>query len=130
MKKGGPRKLPVVATAYPTAVDGAREPATASAAMGGAQHLGLDPDPARIQAGWQHRFVAEGARAEEMIRLYGELGFEVAGDPVLTDDGTGVCSVCFGSTGQSYRAIYTRRLPRHDVDAGGRPEEITQSPEE
>lgn len=73
-------------------------------------HLGLEPDPLRIEAGWQHRFVAEGQRAEEMIRLYRELGFDVAADPVLTGHDPDECSVCFGTTGESYRAIYTRRL--------------------
>jgi len=70
------------------------------------------PDPARLEAGWEHRFVAEGRRADEMIALYRELGFEVAADPVPTLDMRGGCAACFGSSTDSHRSIYTRRPQR------------------
>lgn len=66
-------------------------------------------DPERVRAGWQHRFVAAGARAEEMIELYRELGFEVAADPVPTGGPEDGCAGCFGAGGDEYRSIYTRR---------------------
>jgi hypothetical protein len=66
-------------------------------------------DPERIRAGWQHRFVAAGARADEMIELYRELGFEVAADPVVTGRMVEGCAACFGASADEYRSIYTRR---------------------
>jgi hemerythrin-like domain-containing protein len=67
------------------------------------------PDPDRIQAGWEHRFVAAGARADEMIELYRQLGYEVAADPVRTHTLEDGCVACFTSGGESYQSIYTRR---------------------
>lgn len=71
------------------------------------------PDPARIATGWQYRFVAAGARAQEMITLYRELGYQVAADPVIRHDLEDGCQVCFSSGGEQYWSIYTRR---HGVD--------------
>jgi len=68
----------------------------------------MGPDPARLAAGWEHRFVAAGERAEEMVALYRELGFEVVADPVGGDGLDEGCSVCFAGEVR-YRAIYTRR---------------------
>jgi len=67
------------------------------------------PDPERIRAGWVHRFVATGVRAEEMAELYRELGYEVAADPVVTHTLDGGCVVCLTSGGEQYLSIYTRR---------------------
>ena len=67
------------------------------------------PDPARIAAGWEHRFVAAGARAQEMITLYREVGYEVAADPVFTHGLEDGCVACFASGGEQYWSIYTRR---------------------
>lgn len=69
------------------------------------------PDPERIRAGWEHRFVAAGERAEEMIALYRELGFEVVADPVTPDIFIDGCETCFGAGSEAYRSIYTRRWP-------------------
>lgn len=70
----------------------------------------FDPvDPERIRDGWEHRFVAAGARAEEMIDLYRELGFEVAADPVATARAVEGCAACFGDGAEQHRSIYTRR---------------------
>jgi len=67
------------------------------------------PDPARVAAGWEHRFTAAEPRATEMVELYRELGFDVVADPV---DALGLplgCSDCFGSGASTHRSIYTRR---------------------
>lgn len=99
----------MVTTLRPGERGGASEPQSDPTASGQMHHLGLEPDPARIQDGWQHRFVAEGQRAEEMITLYRELGFDVVADVVRTKHEADECSVCFATTGERYRAIYTRR---------------------
>jgi hypothetical protein len=70
---------------------------------------GLKPDPERIRAGWEHRFVADAERAREMVQLYRELGFEVAADPVHLDAGHGACTACFEQSDRGHRSIYTRR---------------------
>lgn len=69
------------------------------------------PDAERIRAGWEHRFLAAGERAEEMIALYRELGFEVVADPVAPDGLVDGCATCFGAGSEAYRSIYTRRGP-------------------
>lgn len=75
---------------------------------------GVRPDPARIAEGWEHRFTAAGARAEEMIALYRELGFEVVADPVPGNAVDPGCDVCLSGS-LEYRVIYTRRRgPRGD----------------
>lgn len=76
------------------------------------------PDPERIRAGWHHRFVAAGARADEMIALYRELGYEVASDPVRGGTAVEGCAACFGSGGEEHRAIYTRRPSGPDAAVG------------
>lgn len=68
-----------------------------------------EPDPARLRDGWEHRFVAAGARADEMVDLYRELGYEVVADPVMTHTLEDGCVACFSSGGEQYRSIYTRR---------------------
>ena len=69
---------------------------------------GMRPDPARLAEGWEHRFTAAGARAEEMISLYRELGFEVVADPVRREGVDPGCTVCLSGS-LEYRVIYTRR---------------------
>lgn len=82
-------------------------------AQAGASVARFDPvDPERIRAGWEHRFVASGARADEMIELYRELGFEVAADPLVTGGMVEGCATCFDAGGEEYRSIYTRRPER------------------
>ena len=70
--------------------------------------VGFRPDAARLAAGWEYRFVADGGRAEESVTLYRELGFEASADPV----GAAVspeCQDCQLVAALSFRAIYTRR---------------------
>jgi hemerythrin-like domain-containing protein len=69
----------------------------------------LEPDAKRTREGWEHRFVAVGARADEMIELYRELGYDVVADPVGGEGLLDGCSACFGSGPEPYRSIYTRR---------------------
>lgn len=70
------------------------------------------PSPAaRAADGWEFRFVAQGSRADEMIELYRNLGFEVAADPVvdeLVGQPSPVCDACRTEAVGRMSAIYTR----------------------
>jgi len=73
----------------------------------------LRPDPARLAAGWERRFITDAGRAEELTALYQELGFEVAADPVRAEDLGDDCEDCRLITLLQFRTIYTRR-PRSE----------------
>ncbi len=67
------------------------------------------PDPARIAAGWERRFVIERSRAADLVRQYEAAGFEVAADsvaPELLEDDCAGCRLVFQL---EYVSIYTRR---------------------
>jgi hypothetical protein len=101
-----PRTLPVVRSVE---TGGVRSREAEGISSGEADGVRGDADPARVAAGWHYRFTAEGARAEEMVELYRELGFEVAADPVATSaDNEVVCTECYDASPRPYRAIYTR----------------------
>jgi hypothetical protein len=67
------------------------------------------PDPARIAAGWEFRFAADRARADETVRLYRELGFEVAADPIVPRNLSPDCGDCRLVSALGFQLIYTRR---------------------
>ena len=69
---------------------------------------GFAPDPLRLAAGWDYRFVADAARAEESATVYRELGFEVALEPV-GEAASPECRDCRLVAVLRFRAIYTRR---------------------
>ena len=75
----------------------------------------IEPDPARVMAGWTPRFVADRARADEAMRLYRDLGFEVEADLVDADDLSPDCGDCRIAMALRFRMIYTRRPPRTAV---------------
>ncbi len=54
---------------------------------------------------------ADSARAEEAIRLYESLGFEVAADPIQPDEMGEDCDDCQLLALMKFRTIYTRRKP-------------------
>ncbi|MBZ0112591.1 MAG: hypothetical protein K8J08_09030 [Thermoanaerobaculia bacterium] len=62
-----------------------------------------------IREGWQRRFVAGGARIEEAIESYSQMGFEVLAQPVEREDLSPQCHSCESPLCPSYRLIYTRR---------------------
>jgi hypothetical protein len=68
----------------------------------------IQADPARLAAGWERRFIADGARCEEMVRLYEELGYEVAADPILPEHAGVDCEDCQLVIRLRFRMIYTR----------------------
>jgi hypothetical protein len=69
----------------------------------------IRPDPDRLSAGWQRRFVVEARRIGEYIRLYEAAGFEVAADPVKPEQVEEECGDCRLVLSLEFRTIYTRR---------------------
>jgi len=70
---------------------------------------GIRPDPERVAAGWERRFLADPARAREATELYERMGFEVALDPVRPEDLEEGCADCALVTTAGFRMLYTRR---------------------
>ena len=68
----------------------------------------IAPDPGRLADGWERRFIAEGARCEEAMALYRELGFEVVADPLPPEALAGECEDCQLVMALRFRTIYTR----------------------
>jgi len=68
----------------------------------------LSPDPARLAAGWERRFIGDGPRVEEAMRLYEELGFEVCADPLQPEALAGECEDCQLLMLLKFKTIYTR----------------------
>ena len=66
------------------------------------------PDPARLEQGWVRRFVIEARRAEEYVRLYESIGYDVVADPVRREQVDDRCDDCRVVLLLDYRTIYTR----------------------
>jgi hypothetical protein len=67
------------------------------------------PDPTRLAAGWEFRFVADARRAEEAVELYDRLGFEAEAVQVESEVLDEDCADCQIVMLLKYKAIYTRR---------------------
>ena len=74
----------------------------------------LAADPARLAAGWERRFLADGPRAAEAVALYESLGFEVAADPLAGPDLPADCTDCQLATLLAFKTIYTRKPKEND----------------
>jgi hypothetical protein len=86
----------------------------------------IRPDPARLAAGWERRFVIEKGRATDLARLYEATGHEVVADPVppeLVDD---ECIDCRLVAQLEYVSLYTRR--RDGGTPGAPPPDPTGAP--
>lgn len=68
----------------------------------------ITPDPARVAAGWERRFVVEARRAAEFIDLYASLGFDVCADPVRREQVADQCDDCRIALLLQFETIYTR----------------------
>ena len=95
--------------ARPSAARSARAPRAARRATRAPSSGEVAPDPARTAAGWQFRFAADRARAEETLRLYRDLGFEVAADPIVPENLSPDCGDCRLVAALGFQLIYTRR---------------------
>ena len=69
----------------------------------------LAPDPVRVAAGWERRFVADGKRADEAVALYHSLGFEAVADPIRQEELRPGCDDCRVVTLLNFKTIYTRK---------------------
>ncbi len=69
----------------------------------------IEADPVRLAEGWSRRFIIEGARVEEMIRLYEGLGYEVCADPIRGETVSNDCVDCQLVMALDFKMIYTRR---------------------
>jgi hypothetical protein len=68
----------------------------------------IAPDPARLAAGWERRFVIEKGRAADLAALYAQAGFEVAMDPVAPELLADECTDCRLVAALGYVQVYTR----------------------
>ena len=59
--------------------------------------------------GWERRFIADPQRAEEVIELYRQAGFEVRAEAAIPDDLREECESCWLVKAGFFRVIYTRR---------------------
>jgi len=66
-------------------------------------------DPELAAQGWERRHTADPARAEEVIQLYRELGFEVRVEALKPSEFTDACQACGLSACHTFRTIYTRK---------------------
>jgi hypothetical protein len=66
-------------------------------------HRSIPPD------GWERRFIADPQRAEEVLELYRQAGFEVRAEPAIPDDLREECESCWLVKAGLFRVIYTRR---------------------
>jgi hypothetical protein len=71
----------------------------------------MEPDPALAAQGWERRFITDGGRAEEVVALYHQLGFEVRLEPVLPAEIPDGCSDCRLLLLFHFQTVYTRRPP-------------------
>ena len=62
-----------------------------------------------IAAGWQRRYLADPARAQEARDTYEAAGFEVHLEQLLPADFGAACSGCAETVCASYVVIYTRK---------------------
>ena len=68
------------------------------------------PDPARLAAGWERRFVIERERSADLVRLYAVAGYEVAVDAVPAEALADECDGCRVVFMREFVSIYTRKV--------------------
>lgn len=69
----------------------------------------FEADPALISAGWQRRFITDAQRAQEVMDLYAQLGYEVRAEPVPLSALEGGCEDCRAVVLFQFKTIYTRK---------------------
>lgn len=69
----------------------------------------LAADPARLAAGWERRFLADGPRATEAVALYEALGYEVDAVALAGSHLPADCTACQLATLLAFKTIYTRK---------------------
>jgi hypothetical protein len=79
----------------------------------------LQPDPARVAAGWTRRFITDRTRLDEVRALYEELGFVVEVDSVRSTQVGKDCEDCYLVALERFVTVYTRRREVHGPTTGG-----------
>jgi hypothetical protein len=74
----------------------------------------LAADPARLAAGWERRFLADGPRAAEAVALYEALGYEVEAVALAGSHLPADCTDCQLATLLAFKTIYTRKPKEND----------------
>ena len=69
----------------------------------------LQPDPALVAEGWERRFMTDAQRAEEAIKLYSDMGYEVLSVPVQPQELSDDCDGCRVVVMFRFQTIYTRK---------------------
>jgi hypothetical protein len=76
---------------------------------------GSEQHPELETAGWQRRFEAETTRANELVDLYTDLGYEVTTRKIVPQEIGPECAGCAIVACQRYVGLYTRRpTVQHD----------------
>lgn len=69
----------------------------------------FEPKPELVAQGWERRFITDGRRAQEMVDLYTELGYEVHLEPLQAEDFDDDCADCTLLALLQFSTIYTRK---------------------
>ena len=75
----------------------------------------FEPKPELVAAGWERRFVTDGRRAQELVDLYTETGFEVHLEPLRAEEFDDECAECALLALLQFSTIYTRRKPKPEA---------------
>lgn len=75
----------------------------------------FDPDPELVKRGWERRFTADPDQAEDTLRLYTQLGFEVRMEPIKPTELSAICGDCRLVTCRTYVTVYTRK-PKTNIN--------------
>lgn len=67
-------------------------------------------DPQLTAAGWERRFMADGARLSEYLELYQSLGYEVRAEKVPPEAIGPECGDCRLVICRQFVTVYTRKL--------------------
>jgi hypothetical protein len=59
--------------------------------------------------GWERRFIADPQRAQEVLEVYRQAGFEVRAEPAIPDELREECESCWLVKAGFFHVIYTRR---------------------
>ena len=69
----------------------------------------LEPNPELAAQGWERRFTADPQRAQEVIELYAQLGYEVRAESISVGEVAEDCEDCRSKTVIDFKTIYTRK---------------------
>lgn len=68
-----------------------------------------ETDRALTADGWERRFTADPQRAQEVMELYRQLGYEVHAEPASAAHRTDECHACHAGMALHWKTIYTRK---------------------